>query len=359
LQLDGLGVLLLVYLAWFALSWMWATEPSLSLRRVVGTSCEVVAAIAVARQLSPRPFAWLVLLTALAWSGLGLLAEAANGTFYPLDPEYRFTGLFHPNMTGAACAVGLIAAVYLARGTHAVTRAFLWSTAGVCLGLLLMTGSRTAAAALLGTCAIGWLSMRRTGPLVLAVALGLLALLWIAALAGSETSAWLADAITLGRVDSDIGSATGRVPLWNELLSYIADRPFMGYGYNSFWTADRMYELADSEWGTYGHSHSTYLELALSLGLIGVVLAVGSMVWAMLRARRLEAQSPRSGYGFVGLVILYSLIASLTETVLGQSWFLSFFLVSAAFSVIFRETNLDAYQSRAGDAALSRGVWWS
>jgi exopolysaccharide production protein ExoQ len=336
LHVDLLGIIFVGYIAWFSSSWLWATDPSLSLRRIVGASCEVAAALALAKHLSPRQFVWFVLGCSLSWVLLGLTAELSLGNFQPWAPNYRFSGLFHTNHTGTACAFVILAVAYLSPSLQR-GRGLMWAIALASFVLLYLTGSRTALGSLLATLIVGWLV---TAPAP-RVVLGLLCGVWLAALIalvlGSTLTTWAGNAISLGRSDSDLSSLTGRLPLWEDLLPYVGRSPFVGYGYNSFWTADRMEELSNPQFGAYGHAHLTFLELALNIGLIGAGLCLVAMLWTLGRSLRFEHSQPKSGYGFIAMLMIFCLISGLSESTLGKTWFLSLFATCATFVLMFRD----------------------
>jgi len=72
---------------------------------------------------------------------------------------------------------------------------------------------------------------------------------------------------TMGR-DSTL---TGRTEIWSTVLS-VAENPFVGTGYESFWLPERIQRL----WDVFGlhinEAHNGYLEVYLNLGWIGVAL---------------------------------------------------------------------------------------
>jgi O-antigen ligase len=67
---------------------------------------------------------------------------------------------------------------------------------------------------------------------------------------------------------------TGRVPLWQAALEAISQRPWLGYGYSGFWTADSR--AVHTIWRTIGweapSAHNGYIDTALQLGVIGLAL---------------------------------------------------------------------------------------
>ena len=78
---------------------------------------------------------------------------------------------------------------------------------------------------------------------------------------------------------------TGRVDLWQLAIGDIEAQPALGYGYQAFWSynsvpARRIREAVN--WDTVPHSHNGYIEMALSLGLTGLV-AYSILCWTLAR----------------------------------------------------------------------------
>jgi exopolysaccharide production protein ExoQ len=59
---------------------------------------------------------------------------------------------------------------------------------------------------------------------------------------------------------------TGRTEIWASLLPDVSHSPIFGYGFNSFWTFDRIVRH------DIGEAHNGYLEVWLGLGLVGVLI---------------------------------------------------------------------------------------
>ena len=83
----------------------------------------------------------------------------------------------------------------------------------------------------------------------------------------------------LGRADSDVASLTGRTDLWAVLWDYAMQRPVTGFGYGTFWTLDRISDVAGRIHWIPWQAHSAYLEVLLGLGLVGCVLYV--VLWVL------------------------------------------------------------------------------
>ena len=79
---------------------------------------------------------------------------------------------------------------------------------------------------------------------------------------------------------------TGRTELWAWVVQMILKHPLLGYGFSGFWEgASPESEMVHSHVGwTARYSHNGYLEVALSLGLLGLVLLFMFMVKGIRRA---------------------------------------------------------------------------
>jgi exopolysaccharide production protein ExoQ len=93
---------------------------------------------------------------------------------------------------------------------------------------------------------------------------------------------------SLGR-DKDL---TTRVPMW-ELLLGLDTNPFVGAGYESFWSGERMEKIWRQFPGII-QAHNGYLDLYLNVGMIGLLLMLVSIIAGLVRiVDRLEtAYSP-------------------------------------------------------------------
>jgi O-antigen ligase len=110
-------------------------------------------------------------------------------------------------------------------------------------------------------------------------------------------------------------SLTGRGPLWHEVLRVIAKRPLLGHGYAGFWNEDSrevQYLWLKIGWQA-PDAHDGYLDVAVELGLVGLLLY--ALMWgrvmfgalAALRARTLP-EAP-----WAVLFMLANLVLNLDE----------------------------------------------
>jgi O-antigen ligase len=78
-------------------------------------------------------------------------------------------------------------------------------------------------------------------------------------------------------------SISGRIPLWGAALISILKRPILGYGFASFWTGlqgESLNIFMSTQFEIY-QAQNGLLELGLELGLVGVCLAVLSLLKAI------------------------------------------------------------------------------
>ena len=104
----------------------------------------------------------------------------------------------------------------------------------------------------------------------------------IAALVGAGLVGWdrVADELTTGDVTSGLD---GRLEIWSRALYAIQDFPFTGLGFGTFeQVVAVLYPLFLNPAGTVPHAHNLFLQVAVDLGLPGLVayLAVLGLTFA-------------------------------------------------------------------------------
>jgi exopolysaccharide production protein ExoQ len=295
----------------------WSDDAAFTLRRIIVLVVLAVSACGFARVWDLPTLARVT----LALSGLsiacGLGAELLLGTMHPLDPEYRFRGLSHPNGMGQLCALFVLSALVLARDHEGRRPVLWWLCATLGIGLLLLTKARgalvgaSAAIVVLALVTADRRAILFTGSaLVAAVA----AVLMLVPAAGSD----LAALISLGRpgASGELLTLTGRTDLWHDLLQYVGQRPVLGYAYDSFWVPSRILDIARSQGWIVGSSHSGYMDVLISLGVVGLALYLGllaSCLWVAFRSR----QSGGMGALFALVMLVWLVTNMFTEVI----WF--------------------------------------
>ena len=349
------GLLLTLFLGWMAASVAWSDNPSLTIRRFTLFACLTVAAMGVSRTLSPRDLRTFAFASGAVFLLLGLLTEIVLGTFNPLLPDYRFAGTRHPNLQGVNCGVLVLASVSMAREHLVRYKAVLWAIALLAFAALLMTRSRTALVACIAglflICAPQYdrskRSMLAVWSYALATVTGVLLIAFF-----EVWSPFLEEAVRFGRTDSITHTLSGRIPLWEELLSYVWERPLIGYGYEGFWYPDRIVEVGLRVGGwSASHEHSIYIELLLGLGAVGTGLFCGLV--AVLFISTLKRSLFAREYRFLLSLIVFGALHGMLETDLLTPDVLLFLFLWLAAEIGFPAipaavltTNSDREQSR-------------
>ena len=99
---------------------------------------------------------------------------------------------------------------------------------------------------------------------------------------GDNLFKYIGQGALMGREESTVADLTGRLPLWDALLSYINGRPITGYGYAGFWTPAHVIEVSAVVGWDNDDSHNAFIDLMLGLGIpaaiaFAVILLVGLM----------------------------------------------------------------------------------
>ncbi|MFB2768849.1 O-antigen ligase family protein [Pelatocladus sp. BLCC-F211] len=98
------------------------------------------------------------------------------------------------------------------------------------------------------------------------------------------------DSIVVNLLGKDI-EFNGRTPLWILTIEQGLKRPFLGYGYNAFWTTDASYEVIRNTWLWYEkidpktpfQAHNGFIDLFVQLGFVGLSLFIFDMLKVIYR----------------------------------------------------------------------------
>jgi exopolysaccharide production protein ExoQ len=308
-----LGWSILLFLSWAFLSLAWSETPTISSRRLVVFAIFWFGALAVSQRFSPREILLWVFFSTIAYLHIGLLAEITLGTFHPLTGGYRFSGTIHPNSQGVDCALLFIASLFLL-ASEKRWRHFMVLIACESLVFLFLTKSRTSLALALFAPLVYWcltLPLSRKGLIFVCIGFFFcfLLLFWEYLLPA------LQHAILLGRKDSDTITLSGRIPLWEQMISYISKRPVQGCGYDCFWTSRHIAEVASEQDWPVTQAHSVYIDLCLELGLVGGVLYVIMLMSGIMRTVDYHRASSDASFAFLGVMLVFITLNGLLESI--------------------------------------------
>lgn len=333
---------LVVTLLWFALCVVTSWDPSLSARRLAFTLVTVgLAGMALLLPKNMRHFSdvmavVVLIVLATCYLGVFLLPEQAiHQTTDYIEPELAgdWRGVFsHKNEASAAMVLFIFIGLFIARVRSARIGGLIVALA---LVFLLFTKSKTSIAMLPITLIVSALLTRIHRPslgisLVLAVvvAFNVLSI-------GSIYFEPVRDLLDMVLTDT---SFTGRTDIWQFALDRVAERPITGYGFAAFWgTKQVVYGMSGASiWAnTAAHAHNAYLNLALTVGIPGSILAT---LWLVVlpvvdffRSPDAPAAAPLKMLFL--RVCLFAALGSCFESMLIEESTLGLFLFMAAFGL--------------------------
>ncbi len=285
--LRALPVSMGLLLAWCLASALWAPQADIVLRRA-GLEVVVVVSLLLSVETigAPRAFAlWRWLLAAVLlvnFISIPLIAAARHGAG-ELDPALvgNWRGLYgHKNLAGAVCAMTAILFVFSKNGWRN------WIGIAIALAacaFLAMTHSKSSAGFLVIALVAGLLYRAGWRDSLSRAILLALAGLFVVALAGFV----LLDAERIAHMLEDPAEFTGRAAIWAAELRYIADHPLLGAGFGTFtdaYSQSPLRNYAGSSWvDAVSHGHNGYLQVCVTIGGIGFVLAMLALLVAPAR----------------------------------------------------------------------------
>ena len=301
------------------LSWYWSFSRAQTLSpaiAVIGTG--LVGLYLTVRFDLRQIIVVLGLVYALAGIGSVLIAVLLPGIGVMSSAAWAgaWNGLYvHKNSLGAGSAIGTLVLIYAISLTRGPLKLFF--IAALLATLLALAESRSATAVVNVAVLVfvaGWSRMAQKWPgttIPLTVAgMGLLALgiLQFLVSNGLDTLFEL-----LGR-NADI---SGRLPLWEVTLEYVKTRPWLGFGYEAFWSPfSSQVEFIETviRYRPF-YSHSGVLETLLNGGIVLLALVVTALLASLVRAFALLMRGERRFYTSFPLVFLvFFIIANITES---------------------------------------------
>lgn len=346
----------LCFLGWMLVNIAFSESREISLQRFVLTASVTVLAVLLPLLPPTRTsfnlcFGGAALaLLALCYLGILLAPQLATHTAADIaEPNLAgdWRGTFgHKNVASPVMSVLVYLGIYLTSAGSFIMGPMIALLAGV---FLVFTGGKTSTVLCLiiyGLASLVYVTrslwLKRMICFVPLIVMNLLTV-------GSAVSPSLA-AIT-SRLVAD-PSFTGRTDIWQFALSAVAEKPFLGHGYAAFWDAAADRQTArGAEWAvTAAHSHNSYLDLAVTIGLPGLLLCILMFVAAPLgdfHVAQDKSQSRPLAKLFL-TIWLFGLYYGTTETFLldrlNPTWFM-FALAVAGLHFLSRFQCVDAVES--------------
>ena len=319
----------LLFVGFLFASVTWSINPYITVHKCAVLACFGVAAYGLARQLKVEELVAIFACICIGYIFIGFVAEVLLGNFTPHKKDYRFVGTCHPNslgVYGGFCC--LVATVYF--GYRPKLNPLLIFIFVIGFGTLLITKSRTALAGLMMGMAAVWFTKVNPNQRVFVISSSLLLLVALGialALARSNVRAAVAEKMAMGRTKS-VSTLTGRLPLWEELIDSIEERPLLGHGYLAYWDKDQIEYLKDVLRWEIPHGHNMYLDWALDGGLIGLGLFLLMLITALLvafyRATVLLNRHAVFVFGF----LMFTFVHGFAESLFKLPTYLAFVVVT-------------------------------
>lgn len=300
-----------------ATSAIWSVEPAISLKLGIEFVLFTGIAIVAARAQPCRDLISSFMCALL----IGMVLSAAFRTTAAVGTtgEVALIGVFGSknNLASFAC-LSMISSIPVLGDRRQPMLLRLLAGLGLLLGPVILIKAHSLGALFAGGGGIGSaaaiLVLERLPPrrrsLLLALAAilaaGMLLVVMVALQEGFDVSSALAAA-------GKDTSLTGRTFLWSRARDYIAMRPLLGLGYQSFWVqghveAEGLWRYAQIESRAGFHFHNLYYETAVELGMLGVAMMAVSLLSAGFVSIRsgLDRPGPKSAF-LVGLMVFYAI----------------------------------------------------
>jgi exopolysaccharide production protein ExoQ len=314
-----MSLLLALLLGWCLISGLWAQTPDIAFRRA---GLEIVIALSAAlgvQTVGPeRSFTLLrYMLGAILVVNFVSIALVHQAVHLSDESDRQLVGnwrglYYHKNIAGAVSAITAILFFFRALDTR---RALPWLVFAAAVAFTVMTRSKTSIA-LLPVAVLAGVVFRASRRHTLER--------WIVLTAGACLAALAATAMTfelhnIERLISDPTELTGRVAIWQAEFSFIRDHPLLGAGFGSF--ADTgalspLYNYVADKWVQgEAHGHNAYLQLLVTIGGIGFVLAMLALIVGPgLAFRRIEGARDVSFFAPLFAIYVFELFHNAVES---------------------------------------------
>ena len=280
---SPLPLLLMLLVAWCIASALWSAEPGITTRRAGLAFVLVVSAMlsveTVGTEKSLALWRWLLFaILVVNLISIRFIPEAVHlpgETDAQLVGDWR--GLYgHKNIAGSVGAMTAI--VFLFSPSPKFWRKALdIAIAAAAIGFTVMTRSKSSLGLLVvalvagGIYSIAW---KREIDRTIAVVAAFLLMTAAAAFL-------IADQSSLLRLFADPEQFTGRTEIWRAEIAYIVDHPLLGAGFGTFSGTGGVSPLHAYVGGWVpeaSHGHNGYLQILVTTGAVGFVLALAALV---------------------------------------------------------------------------------
>lgn len=280
-------LLIAAMLLWFLAVSLFGAHPMLGVKGIVVVTLVMAnACIYLLLPASEQHFARMLGLSVLITLGVAyygilfmphLSIHQASELVEPMNAGLWRGHFNHKNNAAAAMAVATLIGLYIMRS---------WSRGAglaiVALAILFLTntGGKTSMAMLPATLVVAFIFEKARLLRVPIIVGGVLLFNFL--VLGAAVIKPVNERIASLGIDATF---TNRADIWRLAVSAIAEHPLTGYGFKGFWqTEELVYSGTVETWAVMaGHGHNSYLDLLLTTGLPGLLLALVWLVFLPLR----------------------------------------------------------------------------
>lgn len=328
---------LIALLAWAFASELWSVDRAFTAKRLIVLACVASAIAAFVRHCRARDLPLLALVGCCTQLAASVPYDFLYATGSSAQNTYRFSGLQHPNHSGITAVLLIVAcAHFFDRTRH---KRYL-AIALVGVAVLVLTKSRSSLAA--GLCALALYGALRCSwrTLLAAAMVGVAGLSALVALESSGVvgEGWM-DIVHMGRRDAAQTTLTGRPMVWAAAFEVVGDEPtrlLTGAGYDSFWTPETASYVSGRLWFGISEGHNAYLDMLLSLGVVGVICFATLVAGGLGRYAFLARRNASAAYAFCAAVLAFAVVHGLTESTMTAPNFATFIVFAAVAFLAFR-----------------------
>jgi O-antigen ligase len=286
---NQFDVTFFLFMSWALLTTFFAISPAVSIRRYVFMLLVVVTVLIAVSSISDQRQIWRALFLCFAITTVYALFYAIAiprfGLHQATGQEPHLAGLWRGQFAHKNVAAPLFALMILTiwRLRSRVSWLYCYSLLPLQVVFLWFAGGKTAAYLTIPVFLLTEFITRSRNVIAICSAV-------VIPLA-------IANFITIGSVANDsakylaskiVGDAsfTGRTEIWQVLLYFTSLNPITGAGFQSFWqlnTDSPALRYGGSWLNTAFYGHQGYLDLAATVGIPGVILALGFVLWRPLK----------------------------------------------------------------------------
>jgi O-antigen ligase len=297
-----------------AISFMWSDFPEIS-RKFGFTALETTLfGLYMASRFSLKEqvklVAWALGIAAV-FSLLYTLGRPGSGIENGTHTGAWRGPIIHKNLFARLMIPSALAPLLVALDTRGFYRYVVGAVSALAVGLIVLSTSRTALVIFLTLALLlpFYRALRLSDSLAIPFFITLI-------LVGGSIGTWVAsnwDNLLFGLGKDP--TLSGRTYIWEAVMEKMADRPWLGYGYNAFWQeageADYVWRVI--RFKVY-QAHNGFLNVGVELGWLGLAFFVLSILFAFIRAIQWARLSKTYADLWPIIYVTFLLMYNYTET---------------------------------------------